>query len=388
MNFGHLSRSLRLQRGFAVVAALLALTACGGEADLQQPLPESTQAALRAAVAAVPRDGSAPGASVTVDHPAYRRWSGAAGLASVPDRAALTVEHRQRAGSMLKPAVAIAVLQRVEQSRLSLGATLDRIVPDSVAAQVPLASSITLRMLLSHTSGIPDCCGDDFDAAVWADPARIWTVADYLARARAKPRTQPPGAGWSYSNTNYVLLGEVLAHNTGQHWRRVVGERVFHRAGLQNSALPPVGDVRCPGCARGYGAIDGRWVDMSEIDPSMADAAGGHAWITTPTDLTRLLRAWFDGRLFDRSATLAQMLDFTPASVPEEYLTGYGLGVMRLERNGRVYLGHFGGTAGYLGFMLQERDSGVAIAGYLNGQGNLAALLLRVLDAVDQIPLP
>ena len=240
-------------------------------------------------------------------------------------------------------------------------------------------------MLLNHTSGVRDCCGDGFDDIGYANTQRIWTVADYIARANTQQWTSTPGAAWSYSNTNDVLLGEVLTRATGQPWRQVVTERVFKRAGLVQSELPAVGNSRCLDRARGYQLLGGRLTDVTELDPSVADAAGGHAWITTPADLTRLMRALFDGRLFDRPTTFVQMLAFTAAAVPEELRTGYGLGIMRLEREGKAHLGHFGGTAGFLNFMLYQPATGVAMSGYTSTQGDVSALLIPLMDAVARI---
>jgi D-alanyl-D-alanine carboxypeptidase len=371
-----------------LTAALFSVTACGGGDDARQNLPPGVISKLQAAVDDVPRNNVAPGASITVDHPAYRQWSGAAGVASVAPASALTEQHRLRAGSMLKTAVAIAVLQLVEQSRLSMSSTLDQLVPASIARQVPYAQSITLSMLLNHTSGIPDSHTGDFDSLVSANPKRVWTVTDYLARANSQPRTATPGAVWSYSNTNYILLGEVLAHATGQPWRQVLTERVFKRAGLKRSELPAVGELRCIACARGYDLLDSQLVDMTEVDPSMADAAGGGAWITTTSDLVDLLRALFAGRLFDRPTTLAQMLTHTAAPVPEQLQTGYGLGITRFEVDGQVFLGHLGGTAGFLGFMLYHPATGVATSGFITTRGDLGSLLVPVLETIRSIPRP
>lgn len=287
---------------------------------------------------------------------------------------------------MLKTAVAVAVLQLVEQRKLSLADPLDRILPADIARQVPQAHTMTLRMLLNHTSGLPEAAGDDFDLLVLANPTRTWTLDDYLARARTLPREFEPGQGWAYSNTNYLLLGAVITQATGQPWRQVVQARVFARAGLADSALPNPGDTRCTGCARGYEWIGGRYVDTTEVDPSVAEAAGGSAWISAPADLNRLLRALFASRLFDQRDTLDTMLTLIPAPLPEEAREGYGLGLMKFSLDGVVYWGHLGGTAGYNSFMLIQPASGLTVGGYINTRGDLAALLVPVLQAVAQIP--
>lgn len=362
---------------------ILTTTACGGsDAQDRKAFAAETVQRLRATLEAVPRESVAPGTSVAIDHPGHTPWAGSAGRASLQTGAPLDSDHRLRAGSLLKVAVAVAVLQQVERSRLSLSDPVAMRLPAHLAAQVPHAASITLRMLLNHSSGIPECADGDFDAQVIAEPGRVWTTDDYLARSGQQPRAFEPGAGWSYSNTNYILLGEVLAHATGRPWRQVVESDVFRRAGLRQSSLPEVGDLRCVGCARGYERIDNEWIDVTEIDPSMAGASGGHAWTTTPTDLNRLLRALFAGRLFDAPATLPLMTAFVPTPASEDFVTGYGLGLMRIEFDGQRYIGHYGGTAGFVSFMLYSPAQDTAFSGFLTTSGDLGALLAPLIDLV------
>lgn len=358
------------------VLTLASLSACGGgEAD-RPHLSLKTTDELRAPMSAVVKDGLTPGASVYIDHPAFQPFEYAAGVASIASRVPLTTAHTSRTGSQLKVPVAIAVLQLVEQSRLSLSATLDQVLPAQYSAQVPLAQAITVRMLLQHTSGIPDAMEGDFNSLVFADLKRRWTTADYLARAKAQPRVFAPGAGWAYSNTNYVLLSEVLSHVTRLPWRQVLAERVFQRAGIQvQGALPAVGDVTCGTCARGYVPTDDGMFDVTEIDPSMAGGAGGHAWVATSQDRVRLLKALFDGRLFDKASTLEHMMTFVPApGAQDPSTTGYGLGLTRIEVNGLTLVGHFGGTGGFQNFMFYEPRQRIAVAGFVNIMDDQALL--------------
>lgn len=349
-------------------------------------LSTTSSAELQRTLDEVVAAGVAPGVSIRVQHPDYRAWAGASGVSSVTPEREMTPRQRFRAGSMLKMAVATAVLQLVERDRLSLTDTVDHLLPADIAARVPGAPSITLRMLLNHTSGIPEFSDEAFDALVLSDPLHVWTLDELLDRAFSHPVTFPPGAGWSYSNTNYTLLGEIVTRATGRPWRHVVRDRVFARARLSRSVLPAEGDARCPRCARGYELVDGALVDITEVDPSMAGAAGGDALITTTSDLARFLDALFAGELFDEPATLQLMLELTPAPVPEEAQTHYGLGIVRDELNGVEMFGHLGGTAGFQGFMFYQPSTGVTLTGYMNTRGDLGAFLIPVLDAVSRIP--
>lgn len=371
-------------RNVLTLVALLGIAACGEDDENHFPLDTSAllTRTLDEAVAAE----VAPGVALVVRHPTYGTWSGAAGRRDVTSARALDAEDRFRAGSMLKMMVATVVLTLVEDGACSLDDTLTALLPIHVSNRIEGADAITLRMLLDHTSGIPDFANGDFDALVLESPTRIWTLDDILARVTAQAPTHAPGAGWSYTNTGYVLAGEVITTVSGKPWRSLVRERVIARADLDETSVPDEGDSACRGCARGYQEIDGALLDVTEVDPSMAGASGGHALVTTPGDLVKFLAALADGALFDAPTTLDLMLDFVDAPVPEELQIGYGLGLQRFMLGDVELVGHLGGTAGYQGFALMHPGSGIVVSGYVNAFGNLGDFILPVLDVVGRIP--
>jgi len=281
--------------------------------------------------------------------------------------------------------VASAVLQLVEHGELDLDATLTELLPADVAARIPDANAITLRMLLNHTSGLADYVDAEYDGMYAENPLRVWTFDEILTRALAMPRTFPPGGGWSYTNTGYVLLGKILETTTGEPWRVTLRENVLLRANMTESELPEEGNPACSGCSRGYYPLEADLVDMTEGDPSMAGSAGGEALITTPRDLARLLRAVASGSLFDDPATLELMTAFTDAPIPQETQTGYGLGLAHFNAGGTELIGHLGGTAGYQSFMFFHPPSGMVVSGSMNRFGDFGAFVLPVLEAVGRV---
>ena len=163
-------------------------------------------------------------------------------------------------------------------------------------------------MLLNHTSGLGRYDDDVFYDEVIANPRRRWSVAELLDRAAAQPRFAAPGVRHAYSNTNYNLLGLVLEHATGKPWRTVVRERVIDRLGLRHTSLPEPGHTPAGrDIARAYEHVDGALRDVTDVDSSMAGAAGGHALLTTTADLSRFLDGLLDGKLFRHRRTLRQM---------------------------------------------------------------------------------
>jgi D-alanyl-D-alanine carboxypeptidase len=362
-------------------------TACGdNERETPDPeFPAQLASALQASLEQSVTDGLAPGVALFVSHPDGGSWAGAAGIADISQGRAMVPDAHFRAGSMLKPLIATAILQRIESSQLALDATLTELLPETITTHIANASMIDVRMLLGHRSGIPDCVTDELKAMAGADPAHVWTLDEFLAAVEALEPTGAPDEGYSYSNTNYVLLGEILRAQTGRDWRDVVTENVIDRAGMTQSSLPLPGDREMPApIAHGYFDLGDGLVDLTAMDPSMAAASGGHALITTPADLTAFLQALWAGELFDNPATLEQMLTFLPAPEPQAYQTQYGLGISVTEVEGVRYIGHLGSTAGYFGFTFHVPTTGYYFSGYMTVQGNLAAFVLPIIALLSE----
>ena len=109
----------------------------------------------------------------------------------------------------------------------------------------------------------------------------------------------PPGTSYKYCNTEYTLLGLIIERLTGRSWRREVTRRVIGPLGLSHTYLPTPGHRSIAGAhAHGYLELDGKTVDVTRIDPSVAGAAGGGALVTTVDDVSRFLDALLQSRLF------------------------------------------------------------------------------------------
>ncbi|HET9934346.1 MAG TPA: serine hydrolase domain-containing protein, partial [Polyangiaceae bacterium] len=368
--------------------SVCALQACSDDSDTnaarEAAFPQSASAELQHTLDDVVHAGVAPGVSAVVKRPGYAEWAGAAGSANIQTSIALTPGARFRAGSIMKVAVATAVLQLVERGLLSLDDVLTKRLPNELAARIPNADSITVRMLLNHTSGIPEFADDAFHEQVVAAPAHVWSSAEFYDLALAKPPLFAPGTSWAYSNTDYILLGDIMEGVTHEPWRQTVRHDVFTRAHLSTSSLPEPGDASCSGCARGYEPIGDQLVDLTEIDPSMAGAAGGEAFVTTPSDLAKLVSELARGALYDDPHTLELMLSFADAPVPQETQVGYGLGIARFQMGDVELIGHLGGTAGFQSFVFYQPSSGTTVSGYMNRQGDFGAFVLPFMTTVGK----
>jgi D-alanyl-D-alanine carboxypeptidase len=283
----------------------------------------------------------------------------------------------------VKPFVAVRVLQLAERGRLSLDARLPEVLPMRVVGRFANAPEITVRMLLGHRSGIPEWDTAAIDIVIGHHPAKVWTIEEKLDLAAAQPPVFAPGTSYKYSNTEYNLLGLIIEHVTGRSWRYELTRRVISPLGLARTYLPAARHRSIKGAhAHGYSTVDGRRIDATGVDPSMAGAAGGSALVTTVHDLTRFLNALLARRLFRRPDTLRQMLAFAPAS-GEGGVVGYGLGLeQRVFPGGVETIGHLGGTAGYFAWIGRLRAHGAAIAALLNSDDDPTPLLVPAVEAL------
>lgn len=321
-------------------------------------------------------------------------WSLASGWGDVETKTKIRPGDRFRCGSIVKPFVAAVVLQLVEEGRLRLDDRLPALLPQRYWAGFQHAEDITLRMLMSHRSGIGDWTDVDLSAMVMPDRGKIWSVEELLGIAARLDTKFEPGKGYAYNNTAYNLLGLIIEQATGQSWRENIRQRIFaplaSSDGLSDTFLPEPGDRKIPGeHSRGYVMWQEKEFDLTEMDPSMAGSAGGHALISSTRDLSALLKALLAGRFFRRPDTLAAMLEFLPTDQPGPR-QGYGLGIVRyVLPGGLVAYGHTGGTAGYGSIVIHvpseeitasamtNRDESAPIASF-----SIADFLLPSLDLV------
>jgi D-alanyl-D-alanine carboxypeptidase len=359
---------------FISLILILGLTVCKNPSDQEfdKQLPQRLQAALEGAAEST--DPKFPGAVLYIRSPEIGIWTGAVGLSNVEAEADMRPDYQFRAASILKPFIAVVVLQLIEEDRFSLDDTMTAVLPQSIATRFSEGDRISVRMLLNHTSGIPDWLTDAMMGEIVADPQRIWTVEEYLDVAAEQEPYFLPGEGWQYSNTNYNLLGLVIEQSTENSWREEIRERIFKPLSLENTRLPEPGDLSVSEYhCRGYADMGGQLMDFTLIDSSMAGAAGGHALITTTSDLARFLKAVLAGELFKHSGTLDKMLEF--AEPPDDfegakYAAGYGLGMMKFLLPGDVeMLGHSGSTGGFDSFVYYLPAHNITISGMMNSMG-------------------
>ena len=274
-----------------------------------------------------------------------RAWSLAAGVADIDTGRPVRPQFRQRAGSITKTFVATTVLQLVGEHLVDLDAPIARYLPDVVPGR--LGRQVTVRMLLNHTSGIGDYSAALFSSPEAGEALRFRTFApqELIGIGLSQPVTNAPGERWSYSSTNYIILGLLIERLTGRSYAQEIRRRILRPLGLRHTSFPGTSPyIRGPHMAGYVPWTDGSLRDVTVFSPSSSWAAG--EMISTAGDLNRFYRALLTGRLLS-PALLAQMQTTVPIIPDMPEVAGWGLGILWLATPcGRVW-GHTGGVVGY-----------------------------------------
>lgn len=316
------------------------------------PAPGLDREALQSSLDAF-RDAGMYGAFSAVGD-GSQRWRGATGVADVDTGRPMRAHLRHRVGSITKTFTSVAVLQQVAQGRVDLDAPVGRYLPDLLPGEQ--GEQVTVRMLLNHTSGIPDFILPAFpglleDPGKALDENRFRHIDDEeLVRLGLSAPPVAERGTFSYSNTNYILAGLLLERVTGQDAETYITRHVIRKAGLRHTYFPKSPYIRGPH-AKMYeswlGLIDPPR-DYSVYDMSWAGTAG--ALVSTMDDLNQFYRQLLSGRLLG-AAELREMKTTVPALEPDEpgqeVTWRYGLGLYTLKMpDGNWYWGHDGGVFG------------------------------------------
>jgi len=319
------------------------------------------------------------GLQVTVIFPDGSQWNSVSGFASRERECPVTAKHHFGIGSVTKLYTAALVMLQVEAGTLSLDDAISKWI------DLPYAEQVAVRMLLNHTSGIPDYTSDAaFLLRYVGLPEKSWRPDELAAVIHNKPLDFEPGLRHEYSNSNYLLLGIILEEASGKPYAALLQEMMD---GLE---LPDTFYLEYPDdifIANAYDEdllhLGGRNLTGLRLSlHSGAFSAGGI--VCTSSDAARFTRALFTGEIVS-DESLAEMMTFIPApdaDAPERI--GYGLGVRQMVIDGESFVGHTGAIPGY---------SGVTAFG-MNGKytiailGNLSVieqelLVMEIMEAID-----
>ena len=248
-----------------------------------------------------------------------------------------------RIGSNTKTFVAVVIMKMVEEGKVKLDEPIETYLPGLIKGQGVDGKKITVRQLLQHTSGLPEFWSGlpDF----FAMRNDYVSPRDVLDMALTRPAQFAPGAKFTYTNTNYIVLG-LLAERVG---KRPIAEQIETKIvkplGLKHTYMPKEGEKALRSKhPRGYHTRDnkpGKLEDITDSDPSWAWAAG--SMVSTPSELNKFMQSIFDGSLLNQ-ASIAEMKKSVPMGDGGDV---YGLGLIGHKLSCGVAWGHGGAIPGY-----------------------------------------
>jgi D-alanyl-D-alanine carboxypeptidase len=334
-----------------------------------------------------------PGVSVAIVWDDGRRWLGASGLRDLVAKDPMTTGTGFALASVSKTLTAAVVLQLVQEGKLALDQRVAPLLP-----AFAMDPRITVRTLLDHTSGLPDFfLSPKIDRALQKTPDATWTAERAWAYVPAK--RPMPGKFWIYSNSNYLLLGELVGTVTGRPLAVEIRQRLLDPLGLETAWYQAVEEPRVNGTlsyrqvAKSGGGV--RFVPVAaktDVMPfrSVVTAAGGAGSIAaTALDAARWMQAFAGGRVLNPEMQRAMIGDMARTAKLKPRLP-YGLGIQALPIAGRYALGHSGRFLGFRNVVRYIPSEGVAIA-VLTNQGvkdpaKIAEALLKI--ALPPLPVP
>ena len=306
-----------------------------------------------------------PGATVGFVLPDGRYGSVAVGVSDLVKKTPLAPRDRMLAGSIGKTYVAAVVLQLVQEGKINLDEKIEHWFQREVwFGRLPNAKEITLRMLMNHTSGIPEhVLNPQFITAMKAEPDKVWKPEELISYIFDAKPAFPAGKGFSYADTNYILVGMIVERVTKKNLYAEVERRVLKPLRLANTI--PSDRRILPGVVTGHSRpqspfgfegpiiIDGKFL----FNPQMEWTGGGFA--STAEDLARWAKLLYEAKAFGKDYR-DQMV--AGDEVRQALGSGYGLAAQVWKTDLGTSYGHGGWFPGYLSQMEYFPTEKIAVA--------------------------
>jgi len=312
-----------------VAAGVLSLTLALATSARSQTSPlDSVERYVRAELARQ----SIPGLSLAVLRGDSVLLSRGFGYANVELRALATDSTIYQSGSVGKQFTAAAVVMLSEAGRLSLDDSITHYFPKAPRAW----RGISIRHLLTHTSGIPDYADSTLDLR------RDYTEEELVRLAARMPLKFRPGARWSYSNTGYLLLGILIHRVTGAFYGEFLQDRIFAPTGMATTRIISEADI-VPNRAAGYRLVDGKLQNQEWVSPSLNTTADGSLYFSV-RDLSRWAIALNHRRIPSKAGL---EVSWTPVRLNDGGTFPYGFGWSIDQQRGFRRIGHGGSWQGF-----------------------------------------
>ena len=330
-----------------ILIASLFIFGCQTEKDKKE-------AQIRSELQKIIQEVGIPGINLAISLPDEEIWTIAEGYSDKEKQALMQPEDVMFSGSTGKTFCAAIILQLQDEGKLNVDDSLSKYFgSEEWFKKIPNAESITLRMLLNHTTGFERYEFDDsISIKLKENPDKIWTGEERLSHIYGKPALHEPGKGWAYSDTNYIILGMLIEKLIGNEYYSELEKRFFQPLKLESTF--PGNSRKIERLIPGYSIYskafavpekvlldDGRFA----FNPQMEFTGGGIA--CTASDLANWGRLYYSGKLFTQDS---YRLMITPAAFRTtlDDNAKYGMACIIWNNDGVVSFGHTGFFPGYV----------------------------------------
>jgi CubicO group peptidase (beta-lactamase class C family) len=324
------------------------------------------------------REQHIPGVTLAVMRDGKIIKVAAYGFANLELKVPLTTEMLFKSGSLVKQFTATSIMMLVEEGKVGLDDEISKYLPEAPTSW----KGVTIRRLLTHTSGIRDFFGEDGDPKF--DPHRDYSEDEWIRLFSAQSMRFSPGDKWSYCNAGYILLGAVIHRVTGKTWFEFEKERIFDPLGMTSVRLISTDDVT-PNRASGYVRGNKELKNEPWVTPSWASTACGSLYLTV-LDMAKWDAALYTERLIRRSS-LEEM--WTPVKLNGGSAYPYGFAWRTRYVNGHRLMQHDGVETAFTTRFVRYVDDGISIVVLMNlGEDDEALMPTRMTDSVAAIYIP
>ncbi|MFN0177850.1 MAG: serine hydrolase domain-containing protein [Gemmatimonadales bacterium] len=350
-------RILQLRRLVVLAALLLAPSAVAGQA--KDELPEPLRSRIDQLIAADMQAQHIPGLALAVVKNGRVAYAKGYGVANVELDVPVTPTTVFKVGSVSKQFIATGIMLLVQEGRLGL----DDLVSAHLAGTPSDWGAITIRHLLSHTSGL-------LREGPAFDPLKVLADSVVVRSAFDKPLRFPTGTKWEYCNVCYFALADLIARKSGTPWPRFMRDRVFLPSGMADSRSTTLSEL-VPRRADGYVWREGGYAPAPEF---LALRPSG-AFLSTVLDLARWDSVLIHGTLLSESSRRAMWTPTLLASGAPAVAgggdppVGYGLGWFVEALGGHRRVHHGGSLPGFRAQMSRYPDDGWTVIVLTNGDG-------------------
>lgn len=328
-----------------------------------------------------------PGIMMSVRDEINGTWSSATGKADLSSDVDMQPCHITRVGSTVKTFTAVTILLLQEEGKLNLNDKVTQYLSERYLRDLDNADEVTIRQLLQHTSGIYNYIQNiHFQTASLNNLIKEWKPKELLSYARNQPAYFSPGEDVRYSNTNYILLGEIIEVVEQKPFYEVFEEKIFKPLDLSFTSFAAKDPVP-EGIVQGY-------IDMySKLNVVNATYYSGWDYytadgglISNAYDLNRFLTALFNGKLLSEES-LNEMTNWrAPLEQDlEGFKTSFGLGIFKIKTDyGPAYI-HSGDAIGYFASMVYFPNQQITITWAANGNYGLIDQFVQGKNAMENI---